>query len=663
MTLIAPDQPAPVIVIAADPSPSETYAAHELAAYLEKITGTQVKITDDSHDPPANAKIIAVGQSKLTASINTADLHHEQSIIDVQPDRIAIVGGRRHAAPGQPARDAGTLYGVYDLLDHLGVRWYRPEPWGEHVPTLKTVTLQIGKTASPLPAFAVRAAMGGGKSYSREETAQENEETRDWGARNRLNAFFCTPDLAPKFGGIELYSMGTHNWPFLIPPSDYFDAHPEYFALVDGERVPYDLCPANPDVQKRIAQKIIDQAKKDPHLSSLSVEPSDARGGSCQCDLCKALDQPLTAGSDGKFSNRLAAFGNVIARAAAKEVPWLKIQWLAYSTHTAAPTNVKQLEPNTTIMLCPINGWDDWRGDLFDASNRQNIQFVNMAKDWAALQPDSLMAFLYCCGYGWPGPLPITRTLADRVQGYRTLGLTGLYLPAVISWGPAGLDFYMYMKLVWNPDLDLDAELNLYYQNYYGPAAAPMKAYHERLMQALADAPQHVFSGGRGMHYIFTPALINELTPHMEKARALVKSNPLYEHRLQGVWAGYEFARRVSDLLVLKKNTGTLTTKAPEDENLQVPPDLARPAFTGSGAYYQSPKAEQAYRELILWMRSVNNEDPVFDMAVHPQDDAAQFIFPKRSQNFGSPFLSYLPHDLLITINQNANEKNLLKDF
>ncbi len=52
--------------------------------------------------------------------------------------------------------------------------------------------------------------------------------------------------------------------------------------------------------------------------------------------------------------------------------------------------------------------------------------FVQMTKDWSALNPDSLMTFLYYGGYGWPGPLPITRTLADRMRSYRTLGVQGV---------------------------------------------------------------------------------------------------------------------------------------------------------------------------------------------------------------------------------------------
>ena len=249
------------------------------------------------------------------------------------------------------------------------------------------------------------------------------------------------------------------------------------------------------------------------------------------------------------------------------------------------------------------------------------------------------------------------------MRTYRELGIRGHYLPAAVSWGPAAMDFYMYTRLVWNPDLDVDAELNLYYRNYYGPAAEPMKAYHERLMTALEENPYHVFSGGRGMHMLFTPKLVKELGGYIDSAQTLVKGQALHERRLYGVWAGYEFSRRISELLSLKKRTGVLSTKVPRDQQAELPPDLARPAFQGGGSYYQSDEAEESYRDLVKWMRSVNQQDAVFDMKNKPKDDAAEFVYAKRGQNFGATFLSYLPSDVLIGLHQSMREEVLLKDY
>ncbi len=245
MTLIGPDQSAPIIVISAEATVSEKYAAEEMASHLKKMTGRAITITKDQQQLPTDTKLIAIGRSSFTSQIDVSGLDVEQYVIDVQPNRLVIIGGRQSASPGQHVRDAGTLFGVYEFLEGLGVRWYRPEPWGEHVPRMKELKLRIGRTTSLKPSYSMRAALSGGMSYSREETPEENRQARVWAVRNRTNAWYSSPDRAVKFGGVVEHSKGKHNWPFLIPASEYFDEHPEYFALVDGERVPYDLCPGN----------------------------------------------------------------------------------------------------------------------------------------------------------------------------------------------------------------------------------------------------------------------------------------------------------------------------------------------------------------------------------------------------------------------------------
>jgi hypothetical protein len=98
MTLIGPDQPAPVIVVGAAAVESEKYAAEEMSTYLEKMTGRKVEVVDDRRELSGNPRVIAIGKSKLTASLDIAGLDVEQYLIDVQPNRLVIIGGRRPAA-------------------------------------------------------------------------------------------------------------------------------------------------------------------------------------------------------------------------------------------------------------------------------------------------------------------------------------------------------------------------------------------------------------------------------------------------------------------------------------------------------------------------------------------------------------------------------------
>ena len=62
MLLVAPGNPAPVVVVAKGASPSEQFAGWEMATYLENITGQPITTVDDTKVPEA-APIIAVGAS------------------------------------------------------------------------------------------------------------------------------------------------------------------------------------------------------------------------------------------------------------------------------------------------------------------------------------------------------------------------------------------------------------------------------------------------------------------------------------------------------------------------------------------------------------------------------------------------------------------------
>lgn len=448
-----------------------------------------------------------------------------------------------------------------------------------------------------------------------------------WAVRNRLNWHETGGD--PKYGG-EVPFTFEHSYYLYVPPKEYFQEHPDYFPLVNGKRVPEgQLCLGNPELQKLFVQKIIEKAKSHPDALSITVDPNDG-GGWCECALCKALDDPQ---NPTVHSNRLANFNNMVARKLSEAVPGARIHYLAYSETTRAPTSVKKLEPNTVIMVSSINEWNDWSKPLFDKSSYSNQSYVKNLRAWFEMKPSALMAYEYWSGgYAWPGPLPLVRTVADRLQNYRKYNITGIYSEAEPQWGPQGINLYFIPKLLWNPDLDVEKELNLYYQNYFGPTAGPMKAYYDKLQAAFETANPPVYSGGRGMHFVFTPTLIKALSEDMNAAQAAVKGNSVYERRLLGVWAGHEFARRISEVLETKKREGKLVVHK-----------------DGKSSHYESAKAAQQFDEAVKFLLSFDdNPDGIFD------------VIPK-APDYGS--LSYLRRDVLENDAYPTREEESLKKF
>jgi hypothetical protein len=611
----------PAIVVGKDASACDRYAAEELAEHLRQISGKPVSIVDDAAAAP-KGRWISIGQNPLNGSIDTTKLNSEQYVMEVAADGIRIKGGSP-PLPNGVIGGRGTLYGVYDLLDHVGVRWYRPEPWGWFVPKLAELRLPIGRKTSSVPPYEMRSGLGGGFMRHRAMTPEMTPQMEQWSVRNRLNWSETGNDA--KYGGRVNFQFG-HCYYQIIRPEKYFAEHPEYYALMNGKRVSHaQLCLGNTDVQRIFTAAIVEKAKaaaesQDASVTSISVEPNDGAAW-CECDLCRAMDDPK---HPEVMSNRVATFNNMIAREVAKVAPGIRLHWLAYSAHTMPPTIVERLEPNTILQAATINEFGDYSRMLDDAESNANKTFRKVLQGWSDRRPSGIMVYEYWSGYAWPGPLPLTRIMADRIKKYPQYRVRGIYNESSPHWGSQGLELYMFAKLIWNPDLDVQAELDRYYTNYYGPAAGPMKRYHSALMNALESQSPSVFSGGRGMHLIFTPQLLEVLGACIAEAEQQVKGQEPYERRLKGPAAGHEYARRIGHVLHLKKVEGKPVAVGDKPE-----------------AYLRSDRATAAFDEAQKFILSFATGDAVFDFSPTPPDHGSLgYLRTDVLENACYPYLS-----------------------
>jgi hypothetical protein len=235
------------ILIPAHVTAFEQQAASVLQNYLMQISGAALPIiTADKHRSPYE---IVLGQNErldeLNTGINYAVLKEDGFAIKTDSSRLIIAGGN----------EKGTLYGVYSFLEkYLGCRMYTPKV--KIIPSKPQITLgNINDQQVPVIGFR--------DTHYR---ATWDAEYTDW---HKL-------DHAPD-GERTDWGMWVHTFNELVPPQVYYQAHPEWFAMVKGKRLPTQLCLANPAVLEVTVQNLRKKIAQNPTAKYWSVSQNDNR--------------------------------------------------------------------------------------------------------------------------------------------------------------------------------------------------------------------------------------------------------------------------------------------------------------------------------------------------------------------------------------------------
>ena len=255
-----------VIVLASNAGKTETYAAEELSAYISKMSGKPVVISDRLHEEKVN---IVVGKSACEAAgfLPDNDLTDDGFMIVSRENLIFITG----------THPRGTLFGVYEFLEeYLGCRFFSPEV--EVVPTRNEMVIE-SVILKRIPMIEYRS------------TSVYQLRDPVYAAKRKING--QAMELDEKFGGRVQYGRPYFVHTFcrnLLKPEDYFDEHPEYFAEVGGERIreKTQLCLTNPDVLRLVTEQVLEDIRKQPNARIFSLSQEDNYNG-CTCEKCRAL--------------------------------------------------------------------------------------------------------------------------------------------------------------------------------------------------------------------------------------------------------------------------------------------------------------------------------------------------------------------------------------
>jgi hypothetical protein len=474
-TLVDNGQSSWKIITGGNASPSEKHAGKELQHFIGRISGVDIPILDDTSKMGKNEIILGNNNrlAELGVCIDWSRLGDEGFIIKTVDDKLLIVGGGLR----------GTIYGVYTFLEeYLGCRWLSSEV--DYIPKRNTIEIP-DIDIEQIPVLEYR------------EPYYYDAFDGDWAVRNKCNSSFAR--LEEKHGKKLKYSRYfVHTFDRLVPVSEYFDEHPEYFSEVNGKRISErtQLCLTNEDVYNLVLEKVREWIEMEPDATIFSISQNDWYNP-CQCPKCKEIDD-----REGSHSGTLLHFVNRIAEEIEKDYPDKLIDTLAYQ-YTRKPPKYIRPRNNVIVRLCsieccfshPLEECDEICYRFADKVYKES-SFAEDLKEWGKIS-DRLYVWDYVTNFhNYIMPFPNLYVLQPNIRFMIKNNVKGIFEEGNYAKGGRGefaeLRAYVLAKLLWNPDYNVDLAIDEFLVGYYGNAAAPIRQYIDLIHKKAADEKVHI---------------------------------------------------------------------------------------------------------------------------------------------------------------------------
>jgi hypothetical protein len=390
----------------------------------------------------------------------------------------------------------GTLNGVYDFIEsNLGVLWTRSIDIGtlyDPLPSIELVRYDYrDKSPFEIRGWHLTGTGAGGQPHS-------DPGTEIMMSRNKLNGKFA------EFGniqhwdwqksiGIEPVNLG-HNLHYWLRQS------PTFQALSEEEQAKYwntdingnpnigngQLNFWNPDVAVAIAESVNNFLDiHDINYVGVGIEDT----GSC---VQKPEDELPFEYAPGKFvqpgdpkylSTVFFTFINEVARRVKAEHPDVTLTTYAYIFTETPPLG--EIEDNVSIIIAPIG--EDMKLPLTDPNSSANKSIIDNMLEWTE-KTNNIMVYNYygCFLAGDDFERPIASRIKSDFQFYVENGFIGLLPEGKVDanndlWAVNTLHLWLYSKLAWNPEADIQELTNLFAKKAYGNAAEHMLEYYRLL--------------------------------------------------------------------------------------------------------------------------------------------------------------------------------------
>ncbi len=448
-----------VIVTSDSPDDCIMTAVSELQTYVEKLSGAELEHVKES-DFSVGDKAIVVGETELESQITQVDrdsIGADGFMLYSDGTYLLIAGGDSR----------GTLYGVYTLLEeYFGVRWFTPTL--EVVPESDDLVVDAALNRVVRPSFAIRRNACPGS-------------TDNYRAKMKVNVSFWNE--APEYGGALTYVLWDVTLDTLVPDS-LFAEHPEYFAMnPDGTRTTDHVCLSHPDVLPIAIENARAAILACPRETSDHIHIGQKDNSNyCHCERCEALYAQY-----GSICAPTLIFTNNFADALDDEFPNFTFTFYAYGETDRPPQDLSlRCNDNVVPVLCGIHRACRSHPLTECGAQDGNETFLNLygeneptvAQDHANWVKVADRTYIYDYTINFLNSMQFfsnLETLQPTMQYMHDIGITGYVYNCGDGHSAAfnELRNYLYCKVMWDVDCDVEYHMMDFLKAYYGEAAAP----------------------------------------------------------------------------------------------------------------------------------------------------------------------------------------------
>ncbi|HUT32933.1 MAG TPA: DUF4838 domain-containing protein [Phycisphaerae bacterium] len=487
------------VVYVADPRGSEKFdrkkhgsyppalprLSNELVEVVRLSTGATLERVEQA--PAAGQPAIVIGdcEESRQAGIDATKVPLEGFVVKTGPNRVFLVGSTEPVPLGSdqwaPWNNEGTAWAVADFLERfVGVRWYWPAEVG-------------GRTITPCKSLAIPPT-----HYSDQPVFRQREyhPPDGWKLPTKARSSDKEPFPFASGGipeGVTVISTANYlplvrggcSWPYKIKvhqpqnlgglPEKFREENNEMFALKkDGTRNFNMFCYSSPKTLEYLlegCERVWSRAGGGcPWVTStcVTVSPPDSVV-ECHCPPCReAFAKGGGTWIDGP-SMMMGLFVKRMCEAVKQRWPDKKVIYLPYWNYQECPKGVEY--PDNLVVMAAMTTYPM----ALNVQPENAQEAMDRLRSWRAKACLPVTMWDYCVNWTY-GPHQYPHVVRDFYKVAKGL-VAGAFINGenLGEWTLTAPTLYIWMKALWNPELDVDAVLDEMCRRLYGKAGATVR--------------------------------------------------------------------------------------------------------------------------------------------------------------------------------------------